>query len=214
MWSFYVLLQFISSWVGVCVCVCESVDINPSKQHCQLACVYVCSTRFTHPVCYVIGQGTAQDIPQGFQALYLVRRAISKIRRTRFTPQLPVGRVGKDQPGLDEPACVLCFSLHPSLLASHQVIDMWRSLIPYGPERGGIHHSLPVPPPPPHLSSLSPIQPQYHKLSVKLTGPSTISQGSCVAHRTLLYLICSPRHRPLTQASHQGVCMCLYVFKT
>ena len=48
------------------------------------------------------------------------------------------------------------------------------------------------------------IQPKYHKLSVKLTSPSTISQGSCVAHRTLLHLICSHRHRPAT-------CVCVSV---
>lgn len=48
--------------------------------------------------------------------------------------------------------CALFLSLLQSLLLSPQVMDMWRSVIPYGPERGGIHHSLPVPPPLPSSS--------------------------------------------------------------
>lgn len=158
-----------------------------------------------------LAQGQLRTSPGASNLFILSEGQSGKIRRTRFTPQLPTGWVGKGPAGNGCAClCVRCFSLSllPSLLPSRQVIDMWRSLIPYGPERGGIHHSLPVPPPPPHLSSLSaPIQPQYHKLSVKLTGPSTISQGGCAAHRTLLYVI-SAWHRPLTQASHQGVSVC------
>lgn len=76
------------------LCERARVDINPSKQHCQPACVYVCSARFTPAVSSVIGPGTAQDVPPGSQALHLVRGAISKIRCTRFTLQLPTSWVG------------------------------------------------------------------------------------------------------------------------
>ncbi len=66
------------------------------------------------PVRSVIGLGTSQDIRLGFQALYLVRRAISKISRTRFTPKLGSIWVGTDQSGLDALACFSVLT-YPSL---------------------------------------------------------------------------------------------------
>lgn len=166
----------------------------------------MCSTRFTSAVCSVIGLRTSQDIPRGFQALYLVRRSISKIRHSRFTPLLPTGQAGRDQQRLDVPAGAHYFSLYSN--PSFSLLRWWicgdQSFLMAQRGVASITLFLCLLPSPLLLSGT--IQPKYHKLSVKLTGPSTISQGSCVAHRTLLYLICSHWHRPTT-----CVCLCMCV---
>lgn len=69
MQEFPLILQCVSSWVELCMCV----DMNPST--CS-AIEHVCFTRFTSADLSVIGPGTAQNAPRVFQALYLVRGAI------------------------------------------------------------------------------------------------------------------------------------------
>lgn len=118
-----------NSTVSQCVCICVSHQIYA----CRLLCDWP--------------RDSSGRPSGGVQALYLVRRAIRKIRHTRFTPQLRTGRwEGSSQDRICLNVLSLCLPLLPSLLPTRQVMDMWRSLIPYSPERGGIHHPLPLPP--------------------------------------------------------------------
>lgn len=61
-------------------------------------------------------------------------------RCTRFTPRLPIGRVGKNRPGMDVPACVRCLSppIPPSLSSGDRYVEITHSLRP----REGWHPSL------------------------------------------------------------------------
>ena len=112
--------------------------------------------------------------PPGAGLFILSGKAIRKTRSERFTPDAsvrreePPGGPGAPLPPLACPpsSLPLSFSLVifalPSLRLSPlsspllpptpflQVMDGQRSLIPYNPERGGIHH--PLPPPSRHLS--------------------------------------------------------------
>lgn len=186
-----IILQCVSSWLCLCVLtVIHQNSILPASVHvCVLHQIYHCcllcdwlTDSSGHPL-KVPGSLSCQRSKQENKA-HLGLPLSSSPSKWETTSQEWIR------------LCVLSMSLPAclSLLSSRHLMDMQRSLIPYSPVRRGY----------PSLSStplLSPpllLFPQHHKLSVKLTGPFTISQGSSVAHRTLLYLICLPSHGTLT----------------